>query len=150
MKRTITIIALIAFIAGCASMQTISPEMREVVTIEEHNFSQDEAYERLMRWVAQTYNSANDVVQLDDKEAGTIIVKGAVDVTRSMMMVSYPASYTTTIDVRDQRVRFTQRVGGSLNPEISDPLAGEAKQVHVYFEVLRADAMRALREEDTF
>jgi len=35
-----------------------------------------ELYNLAMRWVVQTFNSANDVVQLSDKDSGNIIVKG--------------------------------------------------------------------------
>ena len=40
------------------------------------NVDKVELYNLAMRWVVQTFNSANDVVQLSDKDSGNIIVKG--------------------------------------------------------------------------
>ena len=37
--------------------------------------TKDEIFSKTMLWVAEKYNSANDVVQLSDKDAGNIIVK---------------------------------------------------------------------------
>ncbi|GDX53515.1 hypothetical protein LBMAG27_25620 [Bacteroidota bacterium] len=38
--------------------------------------SKDELYSRAKVWIATTFNSANDVIQLDDKTNGQIIIKG--------------------------------------------------------------------------
>jgi hypothetical protein len=44
--------------------------------IELENVSQDDLYNRGKIWFANTYVSANDVIQLDDKSSGLIIGKG--------------------------------------------------------------------------
>ena len=41
--------------------------------------SKDEIHSIINQWVAENYNSANNVIQMNDKEAGTIIVKGVTD-----------------------------------------------------------------------
>lgn len=40
------------------------------------NKSEEEIYSLLNRWISLNYNSAQNVIQLNDKEAGNIIVKG--------------------------------------------------------------------------
>ena len=48
----------------------------EVVKDGVKNIDKDQLYNLAMRWVVKTFNSANDVVQLSDKDTGNIIVKG--------------------------------------------------------------------------
>ena len=48
----------------------------EVVKDGVNNVDKDQLYNLAMRWVVKTFNSANDVVQLSDKDSGNIIVKG--------------------------------------------------------------------------
>ena len=43
--------------------------------------SKDELYSRAKVWIATTFNSANDVIQLDDKTNGQIIIKGKYSFT---------------------------------------------------------------------
>jgi uncharacterized protein YceK len=149
MRRLTYALFLTLLLAGCASVGKMTNEQQEVQTIEQHDLTQDEAYDRLMRWVAQTYSSANDVVQRSDKESGTIIVKGAHQVTR-MGMTTFPLSYGMTIDVRDEKVRFTQNVGQPMDSDIGGVTKGDADKMHTHFEALRTSAMEALAEDDDF
>ena len=60
-------------------------------------------------WFASTYNSANDVIQMSDKEAGILVGKGAM--TYSYGKVSYvcydgKVDYTIKVSVKDNRFKI--------------------------------------------
>lgn len=42
------------------------------------NATKDELYNRAKKWTAHSFKSSNDVIKLDDKENGKIIIKGSV------------------------------------------------------------------------
>ena len=65
----------------------------------------DDLYGLAKAWVAKTYRSANDVIQLDDPYAGRIIVKG--NFPFSVFGAPKLARHTLTIEVRDSRYRYT-------------------------------------------
>ena len=82
--------------------------------------SKDEIHSIINQWVAENYNSANNVIQMNDKEAGTIIVKGVTDITTKNLIgkailknnsyvteyVESPIKYTLTINIRDGKYRL--------------------------------------------
>jgi hypothetical protein len=63
-----------------------------------------ELYGRARAWVANTYGSANRVVQLDDPESGRMIVKGTIH-TRWVGAILI-GGHTLTIEVKDGRYRY--------------------------------------------
>jgi len=65
----------------------------------------DELYSRAKKWFAIMYKSANDVIQLDDKENGEIIGKGKFSITyyaRDPVI-----HHTITLSVKDGRFRYS-------------------------------------------
>jgi hypothetical protein len=54
----------------------------EVITVD--SASKDVLYNRAKRWYVDVYNSAQNVIQLDDKENGEIVGKGNFDVYWNM------------------------------------------------------------------
>lgn len=114
-------------------------QLAEVSTVIEHEFSQQDAFAKLNRWVAETYVSANDVIQLADASSGTLVVKGAYRPSEN----SETARYRMSIDVREGRVRFRQQIEDGATARLA-----EATLAH--FEALRSDAIRALNEDDDF
>lgn len=139
---------LLLFISACTSMRMMSEDQREVITIEQHALSQDEAFTRAMRYVATAYRSANDVIQLQDRENGTIVAKGVHTVMRHGM-TAIPVEYTMLLDIRDERIRFTQTIGAPTNA-FAGITESEANQMHTFFAGLRASLMAAIMEEDDF
>ena len=47
-----------------------------IATIDAYDKSKSEIYSSINKWVSVNYTSANDVIQMNDKEAGIMIVKG--------------------------------------------------------------------------
>lgn len=111
--------------------------------------SKADAYARFRRWAAQTYNSANSVIQMDDPNSGTLVLKGAETISR-MALVTFPMGYTMTMDIRDNRVRFTQVVGVPLDSKIGGTTGGDAAKMRDHFATLRASAMASLTRTDDF
>lgn len=47
-------------------------------TITVNGIAKNELYNRAKKWTAENFKSAKDVIQLDDKESGKIIIKGCI------------------------------------------------------------------------
>lgn len=74
--------------------------------------TKSQLYVLINYWVTQQFNDANSVIQLNDKETGTIIVQGyCEDIAR---YVGFGAMYyitikpTIKIDIKDGKVRVTE------------------------------------------
>ncbi len=66
--------------------------------------NKNELYLRAKKWFVMTYNSANDVIQLDDLENGNIIAKGNFKIayySREPFI-----DHTISISVRDGRFKY--------------------------------------------
>ena len=86
------------------------PNYQGVVQI--GNLTINESYPKIKSWVATNFVSANDVIQLDDKENGKMIIKGntIVWVKSVGLNVDMRVSFSLTIDVKDERFRYTYQV----------------------------------------
>lgn len=84
----------------------------------------NELYSIAKSWFAEKYNSAQDVIQLDDKENGKIIGKGKFKYNSNVFSYSNGTkgyiSYTISIAVKDGRYKYEIKnfihEGNSLNP----------------------------------
>ena len=80
----------------------------EVVQVE--NISKDDLFIRANSWIVKTFNSAKDVIQYNDKEAGKIICKTVTGATvgRGLNRVTIdPVYYLLQIEVREGRYRIS-------------------------------------------
>ncbi|UOQ96649.1 DUF4468 domain-containing protein [Hymenobacter sp. 5317J-9] len=71
--------------------------------------TKDQLYVRANEWVAKAYHSANAVIQMQDKEAGRLVVKGLTRVTLHVMGMNADAGvirHTLTIYVKDGRYKY--------------------------------------------
>ena len=65
-----------------------------------------ELFVKANTWVAKTFNDAKSVIQMSDKDAGKIIAKGAMSVSRKEPFIAeYLVKFTLTIDVKDNKYR---------------------------------------------
>ena len=84
--------------------------------------TKDEMFSKAMLWVAEHYNSANDVVQLSDKDAGNIIVKAMYNHRYGKAMYYGNSwgdiSYTLSIQFRDDKYKISV---GPFNHEHEPP-----------------------------
>lgn len=94
--------------------------------------SKSELFTSINKWISINYNSAKNVIQMNDKESGTIIIKGINKVVYENSMKSvfpnnkYIQDYTTTrfnhlieINIKDNKYRIIYRI-----TDIADDDAG--------------------------
>ena len=85
--------------------------------------NKSELFSSINKWISINYNSAQNVIQMNDKEAGTIIIKGINEVVYKNTMKSlypnnkYIQEYSTTkfnhlieINLKDNRFRIIYRI----------------------------------------
>lgn len=140
---------LFLVLSGCASLTPATEDdVADVEAVEEHGLTKDQAFTRLMRWTAETYNSANDVIQLSDPDDGAIVVRGAHKPVGSTQLMYY----AMTMDVRDGRVRFRQRLTDSEGSAGAFDFISKADAAKLaeHFDALRSSALVALAEDDDF
>lgn len=78
-------------------------EYTDVVEVE--GADADELYSRAKAWVANAYHSAQDVIQLDDKDSHRLIVKGVT--TPSAFFGPTSVRHTLTIETKDGKYRYS-------------------------------------------
>lgn len=79
----------------------------EVIPIEGKN--QGELHILAREWFAKSYNSANNVIQMDDKESGKIIGKPLMGVYHKGFGQDHPSGdihYTISINTKDGRYKY--------------------------------------------
>jgi hypothetical protein len=70
----------------------------------------NELYLRAKKWFVDTYKSAKDVIQLDDKENGEVIGKGYFKANWQVTFMSIQSVdvwHTITVAVKDNRFKYT-------------------------------------------
>jgi len=83
--------------------ETGAVEYQQVVDVD--GASADELLSRARAWVAETYRSAQDVIQLDDPSAGRLIARGLTEY--SVFTVAVYVRHRLTVEARDGRYRVT-------------------------------------------
>jgi len=96
--------------------------------------NKSEIFSSINKWIALNYNSAQNVVQLNDKESGTIIVKGINEAMyKNVMKEMYPKNkymqeyntvefnHTMEINIKDNRYRIIYHLTDIITPA---PVAG--------------------------
>jgi hypothetical protein len=78
----------------------------EVVKVD--SVSKDELYTRAREWFAKTFKSAQDVLQMDDKESGKLIGKGSSKGVNHLQLStnSFYLNYMISITIKDGRYRY--------------------------------------------
>ncbi len=95
---------VLVFLLLC-SVVTFAQEYTEVVQIENKNA--DELYVKAKEWFVLSFNSANDVIQLDDKENKKLIGKGIKKIEHYVNGISVPLSmyFTLITEFKDGRYK---------------------------------------------
>ncbi|MFD2587051.1 DUF4468 domain-containing protein [Croceitalea marina] len=110
--------------------------------------SKTEIFASINKWIALNYNSAQNVVQLNDKESGNIIVKGINEaVYKNVMKELYPKNkymqefstvefnHTMEINIKDNKFRIIYTLTDIITPA---PVAGYnlESQYNMVFEMI--------------
>lgn len=121
---------------------TISQEYSEVIQVE--GKSTDQLYSSAREWFALTFNSANDVLQMDDPVAGKLIGKGSIHLSESYVagkgltavpitLEWYP-SFTIKVEVREGRYKCD--VTDIIVKDIGTPIGTIEQPYQVYIDSL--------------
>lgn len=88
--------------------------------VEVPNVSKDELYTRARHWVAQSYRSANDVIKMDDKASGSIVLKAFTDIPvgTGIGATSVKMWYTLSIYQKDGKFKYTTEVDEYQNDQL--------------------------------
>lgn len=111
MKKRVTIlfstaILLLVIASGCATMMgaKATPEMRTYERIIEiPGQTKDQIYIRANSWFVETFNSAESVIEFQDKEAGKIMGKYVFSYAEGVY--TYSVKQTVDISIKDDKVR---------------------------------------------
>lgn len=153
LKIGFSLVVSTLIIGGCASTRDAPAEMEKPIQeVVEHPHPKVTAFNNAKRWAAQNFNSADDVIQEEDEETGTLIFKGiepVKQVSGGPLTPTYDVSYTLTLDVRDEKMRLTFDPGQHIESgRLSEGMA-EGLRNH-YKEQLRPDLLKSVRQRSSF
>ena len=104
MKRAISIVILTLFCSiGFGQIVSENPNF---VLVDSVDLSKEKLYAKTKYFIADMWNSANNVIQLDDEKSGIIMVKGKEDVSISQMNGAYHYIFNYTIVFRMKDKKF--------------------------------------------
>lgn len=106
-NKLLTLIATLLVAGSCAAQdfsRLIKSEKTGLVTItkivEIDGQSKEDIYGKAKLWISKTYNNAQKVIQLDDKDGGVIVIKGIFEVSPAYV------HYTFTIKIKDGKMKL--------------------------------------------
>lgn len=99
---------IIYFIHGCVSQQLATKEeMTHEFILEYPSLSKDILFDRTLKWIANNFRSAKQVIEYQDKESGAIIGNGVVNITADGSIIGpFPVGFTMNIDLKDGKARY--------------------------------------------
>jgi hypothetical protein len=135
MNKLITLV--LVFITTVSFSQESRTNWTFSEVVEVPNTTKDELYNRGRSWFAKAFKSSNDVLQMQDKEAGKLIGKGVVMIHSNCTVCGMsgihptyegPVSFTIEMSYKDNKFKydltgFTHKAknsGGSLTNEKPD------------------------------
>jgi hypothetical protein len=78
--------------------------------------NKSELFSSINKWISINYNSAKNVIQMNDKEAGTIIIKGInkidcdVNTTKNSYTYNFVINHTIEVNIKDNKYRIIYRM----------------------------------------
>lgn len=79
-------------------------EFIEIISFD--SIGKEELFINSQEWVVNAYNSANDVIQMNDKEAGKLIVKG-IHQYNNALIGDLNLHHTLSVSVKDGKIRVS-------------------------------------------
>ncbi|MBI1342132.1 MAG: DUF4468 domain-containing protein [Terrimonas sp.] len=111
MKKAISLclaIQLLSFLSFAQKRESEPLEAHKIIQAD--SISKNELYNRAMSWIAETFKSANNVIQLQDKENGKILIKGAIkyDAPAFSPGTNYSGNFffTLSLEFKDGKYKY--------------------------------------------
>lgn len=89
---------------GFAQEETQAPPLEYSEVVHVDGVSQDDLYDRAKVWFASAFNSANNVIQFDNKEQGMILGKAVIAYTDGLQ--DHMIKHMVAIYVKDGRYKY--------------------------------------------
>jgi len=99
------LIASLGLFSCMPPMETTESERTLQRVIEVPALTKKQIYDKALEWMAKTFVSANEVIQLKDPDNGKIIGRGITEFTNGMTTI--PCEYSITIETKDGKCRVT-------------------------------------------
>jgi hypothetical protein len=126
MKKIVLSVLSLMFFIGCAmppDFRTAMDAGEDTVTfVESHSMDRNNAFVAANAYIAKSFNSAKDVIQMADKEAGMIVVKAVyrfaypVDPPINSQFWDGYVQYGMTVQVKDQKAKIEFKTGSITAP----------------------------------
>lgn len=99
---------LFVFVIGMIALQSKAQTNFKWDKIDSVNKTKSQIYSDTKLFIAQTWNSAQNVIQNDDKESGSILIKGSIKetITYGVSPYTYWYNYSITFLMKDNKVRI--------------------------------------------
>lgn len=147
MRKLSLVLGSVIALSGCATMYT--PDTRQPMdkyekVVEIPNTRQELIYEGSRQWIAKSFNSANAVIQYQDKATGTVIGKGNIAYPCTgvyCMSSSKPMlKFTMQVDSKDNKARVSF---GDFMVEVPDGYSAFAGKMAGYNYQIKSDEDKA-------
>lgn len=133
MKKKIFVFAFITVLMtswNCIAQEYTLEAKKIIGVFDAEGKTKTEIFSSINKWIALNYNSAQNVIQLNDKETGNIIVKGINEaVYKNVLKELYPKNkymqelssakfnHTLEINIKDNRFRIIYSLTDIITPE---------------------------------
>jgi hypothetical protein len=143
---------MLVILAGCMTFpkfrHSLDPDEKQLIYIDEHNKSKSDAFVAAHAWIAKNFRSAQDVIQMQDKDAGVIVVKAAFAYSYKIedpfmtMPLSGLLNYTLSLQVKDQKMKIE-----FLTSDADSYLPREQLQLVNYYKNIHDGLLNAVMEK---
>lgn len=102
-------LATISVRAQTIPVDTVNKTVVYTGVVNADNILKDELFVRAKAWFAKTYRSSNNVLQMDDRDAGKLIGHGSdlLSYRYALISMGYYLKYIIEVDVKDGKYKYT-------------------------------------------
>jgi hypothetical protein len=124
MKLFLVCIVALTFLGCMTTIPTLENQTSLSEVKEFSGISKDEIHSKVVRYISKTYNSANNVIQLNDKDNGQIVVVAVGSIP--LYMYDRYFDYTMLIDIKDDKIRIqfdniqSKQIGDVTGPDMNN------------------------------
>lgn len=144
LNKLVFIFSTLMIVSGCAALNgPVAPDSEKSVEqiIDLDGKSKDEIYISANSWFVDNFNSAESVIQFQDKEAGKIMGKYTFEVQESTYY--FRIKSTIAIDVRDHKAMV--RIYDPMMAVVGDVLNGTYPRAPSYNDQITVPVMAKAR-----
>lgn len=104
MKNFAFIVVAALALSGCSIRTAANDEQKKhEFVLDSLSAGKEKIFNQTMKWIAENFRSAKQVIDYQDKQAGTIIAKGAVNVDQITVF------FTLIIDIKENKMRLNYK-----------------------------------------